>query len=78
MANVNGITLAQAIRAVDQIMLMLEEKMRDCDPDSDAYEEMDMDYLAYMKAAHSLRNAYEEEYAASSNLVAYERLLAQR
>lgn len=77
MSDVDGITLAKAIRAIDEKMHQLDAQLKELDPDSDEYYGVDMDYLGYMKAAHALRDAYEEELKSSSNLLPYAELVRE-
>ncbi len=49
MPDVNGITLAMAIRAIDDKMWQLREQMQGIGPGGEEYERLDMEYLGYMK-----------------------------
>ena len=77
MPDVNGVTLAKAIRAVDDKMWQLQEQLKGIDPDEDEYDLLDMEYLGYMKAAHALRDAYEEALESTSNLLPYAKLVRE-
>jgi hypothetical protein len=77
MPDVNGITLAKAIRAIDDKMWQLQEQMKGIDPDEDEYDQLDMEYLGYMKAAHALRDAYEEACETTTNLLSYGNLVRE-
>lgn len=77
MAEVDGITLAKAIRAVDDKMHRIEAQLKELDPDDDEYYVLDMDYLGYMKASHALRDAYEEEIKSATNLLPYNKLVRE-
>ena len=77
MPDVNGITLAMAIRAIDDKMWQLREQMQGIGPDGEEYERLDMEYLGYMKAAHALRSAYEEACETTANLLPYANLVRE-
>lgn len=77
MPDVSGITLAKAIRAVDDKMWQLQEQLKGIDPDEDEYDLLDSEYLGYMKAAHALRDAYEEALASTNNLLPYAKLVRE-
>lgn len=77
MPDVNGFTLAKAIRAIDEKMWQLQEQLKGIDPDEDEYELLDMEYLGYMKAAHALRDAYSEALESGTNLLPYAQLVRE-
>lgn len=79
MADVDGISLAHAISAIDEKMHRIQDQLQELDPDDDddAYSNLQLDYLGYMKAAHALRDAYEAEFKLCSNLTPYSKLLRE-
>lgn len=77
MPDINGVTLAKAIRAIDDKMWQLQEQMKGIDPDEEEYDLLDMEYLGYMKAAHALRDAYEEMRETTTNLLPYADLVRE-
>ncbi len=60
MAEVDEIALMMAIQAVDGQMALLEESIKSKDEDDDELPDLHEEYMAYMKAAHSLRASYEK------------------
>ncbi len=77
MPDVSGITLAKAIRAIDDKMWQLQQQLKDADPDEDEYDLLDSEYLGYMKAAHALRDAYAQACETTSNLLPYAELVRE-
>lgn len=75
MAEVNELALMMAIQAVDEKMCLLEEAMKNFDPDDDEFDELQLEYIDYMKAAHSLRASYENVLVPGDSLPPYAELV---
>jgi hypothetical protein len=75
MAEVNELALMMAIQAVDEKMFHLEEEMKHFGPDDEEFDELQLEYVDYMKAAHSLRASYEKVLVPGDSLPPYLKLL---
>jgi flagellar basal body rod protein FlgB len=74
MAEINEIALLKSVRAVDFKIAALQEQIDQTADDGDKAD-LEDEMLSYMKAAASLRVAYEETYKVGCNLPPYEKLV---
>lgn len=74
MADIDGQTLLMAVQAVQAQIHALEGQIDRAGEDNDVSDQEDL-LMGYMRAAASLRVAYEAEELASSNLPPYDRLV---
>ncbi len=75
MAEVNELALMMAIRAVDEKMFHLEMGLKRFLPDDEEFDELQLEYIDYMKAAHSLRASYEKVFVSGDSLPPYSELV---
>jgi hypothetical protein len=73
MPNVNGMTLAMAIQAVDFKIADIERAIAALPEDEGA--DLESLLLSYDKAAQALKRAYDEARAEADNLPPYEKLV---
>ena len=74
MADVDGQTLLMAVQAVHAQIHSLEAQIDQAGEDDDVSDQEDL-LMGYMRAADTLRVAYEAEKLTSSNLPPYDRLV---
>ena len=77
MADIDGQTLLMAVQAVQMLIHSLETEIDQAGEDDDVSDQEDL-LMGYMRAAATLRLAYEAEEMASSNLPPYDRLVPTR
>lgn len=74
MADIDGQTLLMAVQAVQAQIHSLEAQIDQAGEDDDVSDQEDI-LMGYMRAADTLRVAYEAEELTSSNLPPYDRLV---
>ena len=74
MADVDGQTLLMAVQAVQAQIHSLEAQIDQAGEDDDVSDQEDL-LMGYMRAADTLRVAYEAEELTSSNLPPYDRVV---
>ena len=74
MADIDGQTLLMAVQAVQAQIHSLEVQIDQAGEDDDVSDQEDL-LMGYMRAADTLRVAYEAEELTSSNLPPYDRLV---
>ncbi len=74
MADIDGQTLLMAVQAVQAQIHSLEVQIDQAGEDDDVSDQEDL-LMDYMRAADTLRVAYEAEELTSSNLPPYDRLV---
>ena len=74
MADIDGQTLLMAVQAVQAKIHSLEAQIDQAGEDDDVSDQEDL-LMGYMRAADTLRVAYEAEELTSSNLPPYDRLV---
>jgi hypothetical protein len=74
MADIDGQTLLMAVQAVQAQIHSLEAQIDQAGEDDDVSDQEDL-LMGYMRAADTLRVAYEAEELTSSNLPPYDRLV---
>ncbi len=74
MANIDGQTLLMAVQAVQAQIRALETKIDQAGEDDDVSDQEDL-LMGYLRAADTMRVAYEAEELVSSNLPPYDRLV---
>jgi hypothetical protein len=72
MADIDGQTLLMAVQAVQAQIHSLEAQIDQAGEDDDVSDQEDL-LMGYMRAADTLRVAYEAEELTSSNLPPYDR-----
>jgi hypothetical protein len=77
MADIDGQTLLMAVQAVQTQIHSLEAQIDQAGEDDDVSDQEDL-LMGYMRAAATLRVAYEAEELVSSNLPPYDRLVPLR
>jgi hypothetical protein len=75
MADIDGQTLLMAVQAVQAQIHSLEAQIDQAGEDDDVSDQEDL-LMGYMRAADTLRVAYEAEELTSSNLPPYDRLVS--
>ncbi len=74
MADIDGQTLLMAVQAVQAQIHALEAQIDQAGEDDDVSDQEDL-LMGYLRAAGTLRVAYEAEELTSSNLPPYDRLV---
>jgi len=74
MADIDGQTLLMAVQAVQAQIHLLEAQIDQAGEDDDVSDQEDL-LMGYMRAADTLRVAYEAEELTSSNLPPYDRVV---